>query len=143
MRRPKVLAAAVLLTATACMTAPQRIEAPGTFIPANRPDRIWITRTDGTRLMVYEPQIYGDSLLGRTDGPIGQDVLWMGLDQIEAVEARRFDIRRTALAAGGVMAAATAGAIILSSTGPKAEEHRNPDDPVDIIIPLRFLIPFP
>lgn len=114
----------VLLTAvltSSCMSAPRTIASPRTFIPINRPDRIWLTDKEGERMVVLRPRILpGDTLFART---MTGDEIWMPLGDIQRVQARQLDKQKTFLAVGGVVAAA--GVIFAIAAGSGGGVDRN------------------
>jgi hypothetical protein len=59
--RPWIMA--LILGATACSTV-QPVKSPTSFVVANSPQRVWITRTDGSVMELGVPHIVGDTLFG-------------------------------------------------------------------------------
>lgn len=108
--------ACILLTAfvcSSCMSAPRTIASPRTFIPMNRPDRIWLTDAEGERMVVVRPRILpGDTLFART---LSGEEVWLPLSSVQRVQARQLDKQKTFLVAGG--AVAVAGIFFAMATG--------------------------
>ena len=72
------LMAAMLIQLGGCAT-PKRgwgvqEAAPERVIAEQAPDRVRVTKADGTRLEIWEPQVAGDSLVGRT---LLDDTVWL------------------------------------------------------------------
>ena len=104
MRRGIAFILLIAFTTGSCMSAPRTIASPRTFIPMNRPDRIWLTDTDGERMVVMRPRILpGDTLFART---LSGEEVWLPLSKIERVQARQLDKQKTLLVVGGAFAAA-------------------------------------
>jgi hypothetical protein len=113
MRRSIALVLLVVILASSCMSAPRTISSPRTYIPMNRPDRVWITDKDGDRTMVTRPRILpGDTLFART---LSGDEVWLPLTDIQRVQARQLDKKKTLLAVGGGILAG--GLFILIAAG--------------------------
>jgi hypothetical protein len=96
----------VLLTAhLGCTTAPKRVEQPAAYLQSNSPKRIWVTLTNGDAMVIDAPRVYGDSLLGFTQGAQGREEVWLPLSDLQEVRTRRSSGGRTALMAGAIGAA--------------------------------------
>jgi hypothetical protein len=96
-----------------CMSAPRTVASPRTFIPIKRPERVWLVDKDGERLEVTRPRILpGDTLFGRSR--IGEEI-WIALSDVQRIQARELDKRKTFLVVGGGLAAA--GVFIALSAG--------------------------
>lgn len=94
----RLLAFTVLVALSACTS--WRATAPDT---AARADRVRIVHVDGTQYTLHDPQVRGDSLVGRTDAGTEHT---LALSDIGRAESRRFSAGRTAGAiAGGAVAA--------------------------------------
>ena len=107
-----VLLAAVLMSG--CMSAPRTIASPRTYIPINRPARLWLT-TGGERMVVTGARILpGDTLFART---LSGEEVWLHLSAIERVQARQLDKKKTALVVGGALAAAGVLVALAAGTG--------------------------
>jgi hypothetical protein len=113
----RVIASVLLGTmlASGCMSAPRTVASPRTYIPMNRPSRVWLTTADGERMVVTGARILpGDTLFARSMS--GEEV-WLHLSQIERVQARQLDKKKTALVVGGALAAAGIVVALASGTG--------------------------
>jgi hypothetical protein len=77
---------------------------PAHLSPTNRPDRVWVTRTDESTLAVDQPRVNGDSLFGIVDGTPER----ISLADVRGLRAERVSLTRTAgllVAMSGVTAA--------------------------------------
>lgn len=102
MKGRRAIAAVLLATSAACMGPRRAVLQPGEYISTERPKRIWLTRADGTVVLVDAPRIFGDTLFGWTETEMGGEEVWLGLPQIQRVEVRRVDSLRTGLLIAGV-----------------------------------------
>lgn len=113
MRRAVAVVLLTSLLASSCMSAPRTISSPRTFIPMNRPDRVWLTDKDGEQLVVTRPRILpGDTLFART---LSGEEVWMPLTDIRRVQARQLDKNKTLLLVGGTVG--IAGLVFLMAAG--------------------------
>jgi hypothetical protein len=104
MRRVIALLLIAVVLSTGCMSAPRTISSPRTFIPMNRPDRVWLTDAEGMRMEVTRPRILpGDTLFGRSR--LGEEI-WIPLNSIQRIQARELDRKKTLMVVGGTVAAA-------------------------------------
>jgi hypothetical protein len=104
MRRTVAFVLLIALLASSCMSAPRTISSPRTYIPVNRPARVWLTTGDDERMVVTGPRILpGDTLFART---ISGEEVWLHLSDIKRVQARELDKTKTALVVGGALAVA-------------------------------------
>lgn len=111
----RVIASVLLVTmlASGCMSAPRTIASPRTYIPMNRPSQVWLTTEDGERMVVTGARILpGDTLFARS---MSGEEIWLHLSQIQRVQARQLDKKKTALVVGGALAAA--GIVVAIATG--------------------------
>jgi hypothetical protein len=100
------------LTLTACMTPPRPLASPRDFIPANRPEVVWIDR-EGKTYLVLDPRIEGEALVGTAAN--GEDLVTYPLSSLTEIRARQKDRAKTtafivgmsALGVGGLVAAIT------------------------------------
>lgn len=125
---------ALCLQQAACMTAPRPISSPRTFIPMRQPELIWLTDSAGERFVVAGPRAIGDTLYGRR--ATGEEV-WLAFTDIQQVEARELDRRKTLAIVGIAAVAGLTYLIMASGSGP---EHfvEDPDKPYVGIPLLRF-----
>ena len=54
---------AILAACTAC-TVVAPVQSPFKYVAGQQPQRIWITRTDGSTMAVNAPRVAGDTLFG-------------------------------------------------------------------------------
>ena len=101
-----------VLLASAC-TSMQPVR-PEQFIPAHKPHQVSVWTAQDSALIVENPSIVGDSLVGAVfEAP------WrISLRNVVRVEATAADTRRTLLLLAGVVATA-AGVYAISSNGSK------------------------
>jgi hypothetical protein len=124
------------MLSSSCMSAPRTISSPRTFIPINRPDRVWLTSKDGDIMVVNRPRILpGDTLFARTAA--GEEV-WLALNEIERVQARQLDKKKTFLIVGGTLAAAGIFFALASGTG-SGVDRIDLDRPENSIVLFRGL----
>lgn len=133
MRRAIALVLLVGLLASSCMSAPRNVSSPRTYIPIKRPDRIWLVDQEGERIEVNRPRILpGDTLFGRSR--LGEEV-WIALSDVQRVQARELDKKKTLTVVGGAVAVAGLFFAIAASTGTS-------EDPVIIDRPEMSFILF-
>jgi hypothetical protein len=65
--------AAMAVHVGGCATWKVQEPAPEQVIAAQAPDRVQVTKTDGTQLEIWEPQVVADSLAGLTEP---DDAVW-------------------------------------------------------------------
>jgi hypothetical protein len=102
------------MLASSCMSAPRTIASPRTYIPINRPARVWLTVDDQSMLVTGPRILPGDTLFART---ISGEEVWLHLSQIERVQARQLDKTKTALVVGGALAAVGLFVAVAAGTG--------------------------
>jgi hypothetical protein len=83
--------AGVLVAIGACSSV--KAVQPAQFIPQAKPQMVWVTYTDNSFVPVSSPQMVGDTLKG-TWGGLGEPLV-IPLDQIQSVQARLPDHKRT------------------------------------------------
>lgn len=106
----------ILLTTlgTGACTTLRPVAAPQQFIPTARPDRIWVTRTDNSRVLVEGPRLMGDTLAGFVRGRYEE----MLLPDARWIQVRQPAPRRTALFVAGTTVLAAGLFFLLSGNGP-------------------------
>jgi hypothetical protein len=100
------------ITLTACMTPPRPVAAPKEFIPANRPEQVWVDR-EGKTFIVLDPRIEGEALTGLAAN--GEDGINIPLSSLTEIRARQRDktkttafvVAMTGLGVAGLVAAIT------------------------------------
>lgn len=130
----RTVCAALIVPLIACSTL-QPVATPQQFIPASRPNRIWVTQSDNSTLMFEAPRLLGDTLAGFVGGRYQEvllpEVRWMGVRQ----PAPR---RTTVLVASLVVVGAGLIAMLASSGpggGPMGGE--DPSNPSSLRLPFR------
>lgn len=63
MKRPVCLVLLAALGSSACTTL-RSVSTPQEFIPAARPDRVWVTTTANSKMLIEGPRLIGDTLVG-------------------------------------------------------------------------------
>jgi hypothetical protein len=126
--------ASTIAPLSACFTM-RPVATPQEFIPSARPDRIWVTRADNSRLVIEGPRLLGDTLVGWVRGQY-QEIL---LPQTRWMSVRQPAPRRTALLVAGATVVGASLLYFLASNGPSSsmtggEDPSNPSS-------LRFFYP--
>jgi hypothetical protein len=113
--------AAMLVQLGGCATPKHGWEvqeaAPESVLAEQSPDRVRVTKTDGTRLQIWEPQIAGDSLAGLT---LPDDAVWIAgkpRPQMVPVSLPLQEIRRIEVPAvtGGQVALGLALGVLMAA----------------------------
>jgi hypothetical protein len=121
----KIVAAILMTTMTACTTVGP-VANPREFIPIKRPREVWLTRNDGTVLLMYRPTLQGDSISGVVRGEGERRIARNDIQQITAAVPAP-DKTRLAVIVGGVAFLGLLGAALaIASTTPA------PFNPCDI-----------
>jgi hypothetical protein len=102
----RVPLAALILGAVGC-TVVRPVSQPAQYIPQNNPDVVVVVYKDRSQVPVVQPRMNGDTLVGTWAG-LGEPVV-VPMDQVERIEARQKDKKRTTLLIAGVTAATVAG----------------------------------
>ena len=121
----------LLITQTACMTAPRAVAEPQTYLRQKPPSRAWITLSDGTRHEIQNPRVFGDSVLALRVVPNGEgEELWVSMTNIREMRVRRVSPLLTAALVAGVAAGVALLAAVLSGGGDFVEpcNQTNPED---------------
>src|SRR5687768_15129580 len=89
--------AAVLLLAYLPACTSWRVEnvSPQALIEAKHPAQVRVSRPDGTKQVLHQPSIAGDTLRGSGQEPA------IPLDDVQTVEARHGDTGKSILLVGG------------------------------------------
>ena len=93
----------------ACSTWRTQPVAPQELLETQHPRSIRVTQTDGSQLILEEPEIQGDTLYGRAWEPVGgraAERTSMALAHVEQVSIRKTDGTKTGLLVLGGVAAA-------------------------------------
>jgi hypothetical protein len=136
----RFVASVLLLGQAACLTAPQPVQQPAEFFKANTPSTIYVTLQDGSRLVVDNPRLFGDSLLGYKRGAELASEIWVGLSSLQEVRVRKVSVTRTSLFAVAGVAGVAVVASLFAGVGASDRERGcplpNPDDCEAFRIPL-------
>jgi len=132
--RPICAALITVLGGGACTTmAP--VATPQQFIPVAQPSRIWVTRTDNSKVMIEGPRLMGDTLVGFVAGRYEE----MLLPQARSIQFRAPAPRRTAtLVAGAVLLGA--GIIYMLKSSGSGAAGMGSEDPLNPAS-LRYFYP--
>ena len=114
-RARAVLLLFLLLNLTACTSwQPAATPSPTQFVEVEQPDRVRVTVRDGTELVLDEPSVEGDELLGTVE----EASVRVPFGDIFRLEVRRFSVGRTvmwvAVGVGAYVAAFVAVMTLLS-----------------------------
>ncbi len=112
--RPR-LAATLLITVlcgSACEVWRTERVAPEFLLATRHPAKLWVTRTDGTQIVLEHPVLRGDTLSGTRPRSTGQDEVRIPLTDVRQVATRGFSAGRT-LGLGVGMAALAYGAFLI------------------------------
>ena len=93
----RVLVSLVVLLAGAACTLVAPVKPPFRYVEAARPQRVWITRTDGSELVVGAPRLVGDTLFG-FEGVKFHEIPLASIHQLRA--AKSAPVRTAGLAIG-------------------------------------------
>jgi hypothetical protein len=103
------------LAGAACMTWKNQPAPPGQFIQERSPDRVRLTRADGSMIELVQPFISGDTLIGRwADSKDTASRVFIPVSDVKSVAVRRVHAAKTGLLIAGV--GLTAIAVIGAAT---------------------------
>ena len=103
-RRPAVSALLCLLYVTACHTWQAGMPTPAQFVEREHPDRVRVTRSDGSMMSLESPVVRGDSLVGRIGGRgDSAQVTSMALRDVTSVEVSKNATVKTVLLTSGIV----------------------------------------
>lgn len=110
--RTRVVAAVLLLAyLPACSSWRVQNLSPQALIEAEHPAQVRVSRPDGTKQVLHQPSIAGDTLRGSAQEPA------IPLGDVQTVETRHGDTGKSLLLVGGILVGAMfAGAIVCSAT---------------------------
>jgi hypothetical protein len=106
--------AAVVLSGLGCATL-QPVRQPAQFIPDAKPQVVYVTFRNHSKVTIAQPRVRGDSLFGTVPG-VSEPVA-APLAHIERVEARQRDRKRTAWLIAGLGVLTAAGVFALGQSG--------------------------
>ena len=101
-RRSPLATLLLLVYLPACTSWHVGTPTPSAFVQREHPQRARVTRTDGTQLMLKEPAVLWDTLLGTLDNHDTIRVT-LPLSQVQSVAVRKFSAEKTILVVGGVL----------------------------------------
>jgi len=109
------LAATLLITVlcgSACQAWRTERMSPESLLATRHPTKLWVTRTDGTQLVLEHPVLRGDTLSGTRPRWTGQDEVRIPLTDVRQVATRGFSAGRT-IGLGVGVAALAFGAFLI------------------------------
>ena len=114
----RTVAAISTISLGACTTF-GRVNTPEQYIPKHRPDHVWVTRSDGSTVVLNGPEVVGDTLVGtvRRTGEVR-----IPLSQAQTVQARLPSPGRTRLALLGGAVAVWGLAELLVNLAPPGDQ---------------------
>jgi hypothetical protein len=119
------LTVAALLGTAACSTVRPVLNARE-FIPAQRPDRVWVVNSKNESFVLTAPRVEGENIVGTLQGSGTQMIIPLGSTQL--VEARQRDKGKT-LAVGVIMGAVAGGVLFLvANAGSSEPDPQNYDN---------------
>jgi len=129
--------AAVGPLASGCMTWKTQSAAPEQVLAEKTPDRVRVTRPDGSTMELVHPLIVGDTLAGTrlgSSGTTSNSRIAIPLSDVQSVSIRQVNAGRTALLIGGL--GVTAIAVIAAAT--TDEPKPAPPPPEHVSCPLVY-----
>jgi hypothetical protein len=110
--RTRVIAAVLLLAyLPACSSWRVEKVSPQALIEAKHPAQVRVSRPDGTKQVLHQPSIAGDTLRGSVQEPA------IALGEVQTVETRHGDTGKSLLLVGGIfIGAMLAGAIVCAAS---------------------------
>lgn len=115
--RRQIVLGALALYVPACTTWEVGTPTPAEFVSNKHPDRVQVTRTDGTKFELRSPLISNDSLSGKAGGGLAQEdstrTIELPLNEVQSVAVQKTSTGETV----GVIAAVSmlVGIIALAS----------------------------
>ena len=109
-------AVALLIVAAACTSWHTEDLAPQNMIAAKHPSRVRVTLVSGDRLVIRDPRVLADSLLGIDVTGVRKGPLWplvpagrgtpigLPISQVRAIATRQFSALKTGIGVGGSVA---------------------------------------
>lgn len=121
----------LLLTQLACATAPRPVASPQTYLQAHKPKQIWVTLTNGDRMTIHAPRVYGDTLLGFTRNGTGREEVWLPMGNLQEIRTRQVSGSKTALVVGLAGVALAAIVTFLKGGGANSNRCNNEGEPCE------------
>jgi hypothetical protein len=127
------LVSPVLLAATVGCTTLRPVARPQEFIPSRRPERIWVTRADNSKIVLDGPRLLGDTLVGWFRGNY-QEIL---LPETRWITVREPAPRRTLLLAASFAGVGAGVLYMLAGSGPSGSgsQTEDPSNPSSLRYP--------
>ena len=142
---PAHLAAIAILAplASGCMTWKTQSAAPEQVLAEKTPDRVRVTRPDGSTMELVHPLIVGDTLAGTrlgSSGTTSNSRIAIPLSDVQSVSIRQVNAGRTALLIGGlgVTAIAVIGAATRADPPPPPPPSTSDTPPWGVSCPLVY-----
>jgi hypothetical protein len=95
----------LVLFVSACMTWRPEPVSPADLMADRKPDVVRITRPDSTRLIIRDPAIEGDTLYGRPQSALGENLeprIAIPLADVSSIATLRSDPTRSTLLGVGI-----------------------------------------
>ena len=120
----RILSVVLLVTyLPACSSWQVGTPTPAQFVEQEHPDRVRVTRIDGTTITLYSPTVRADSLIGTTTGglarPVPSDAVGIPLAQVRQVEVRRANTAATLL----ILGVALVAVVVIGACGAASESQ--------------------
>ena len=102
------MACLLLLTYLPACTAWQvGTPTPAAFVQREQPDRVRVTRVDGSQIMLVTPTVHGDSLSGQREtlnprSELTTESFALPLTEVQSVAVRKFSAGKTVLLVGAI-----------------------------------------
>jgi len=88
MRTSRITVLLLALAVGGCMTGPRPVNHnPADYLSANQPSQLWVTLTDGTRMVIAGPRVITDTVFGWTAD--NSEELMIPVSDIKEIRARR------------------------------------------------------
>lgn len=106
-RRSAIACLLLLAYVPGCTSWHVGTPTPAQFIQDEQPNRVRVTRVDGSTIMLHTPSVQGDSLYGKRETltPRSEpttEPFTIPLAEIESVAVRKFSAGKTLLLLGGI-----------------------------------------
>lgn len=110
---------------TGCTTF-AAVSSPTEFITVSRPGQLWVTRTDGSLVVLRTPRMVGDTLIGLINGRLYQ----APMSDVQRVQTRRPAPGRTLILVGASVATLGLFVALVSAAG---ENNAPPDNDLGLL----------
>ena len=102
----------MILYGTACQSWHTEQVGPQAFLTTRQPEYIRVTRTDGSEVVVDQPVVQADTLVGVVEGQQEPAEVHIALTDIKQIATFRFSAGRTLGSLVGVAAAAVVALVV-------------------------------